>query len=92
MSQVPDICHDADQDVHEQELLGKGVVHQCPEEHLQVACAGRVEPQVLHDVPEQVEEHVFHDDRQNHGFHIVPEMSVQGEITAEDMMHKLRVH
>ena len=43
-------------------------------------------------MPEHVEEQVFRDDREKPSFHIVPEMSVQGEITEEDMMRKILFH
>ena len=65
--------------------------HQCPEEHIQVACADRVEEQGFHDMQEQVEEQVFHEDQEKHNSHVVPEMCID-EITEEDMMRKLLVH
>ena len=66
--------------------------HLCPEEHIQVACADRLGERNFHDVPEHVEELVFHEDQEEQDAHADFDLNVQDEVTEHDMIHKMLFH
>ena len=70
------------------DTVGKRVFHQCPDSPRGGRTGRDAEEQIFHDVQEQVDEQVFHEDREKQITRVVPQMCID-EVTEEDMMRKL---
>ena len=82
--------HEADQDrnFHDEQVVVGKVFHQCPEEHIQAACADQVRKRDFHQVAEHVEGQVFHH-QEEQDVHADLDWNAQDEVTEQDMIHNM---